>query len=63
MSPKPHTLAAEVDRVLKLSLSGARFEALAAMIKSHEDGRKFSQELMVKEPKEVLAMIEDWRKQ
>ena len=63
MKPKPHILAAEVDRALKLDLSNAQFETLAALIKSHEDGRKFSKELMAKSPQEVLAMIEGWRQQ
>lgn len=58
-----HALAVEVDRALKLNLSGGRFEALAQLIGSHKDTRKFSQELMAKSPQEVLAMIEKWRQQ
>lgn len=63
MTPKPYPLAAEVDRSLKLNLSNGRFEVLAAMIGSHEDGRKFSNELMALTPQQVLTMIEDWRQQ
>lgn len=61
MTTTPHTLAVEVDRVLKLRLNNGRFEVLAQMIAGHQDTRKFSQELMAKEPEEVLAMIERWR--
>lgn len=56
-----HSLAVEVDRALKLNLSNGRFEALAQLIGSHKDTIKFSQDLMIKTPQDVLAMIEIWR--
>ncbi len=55
--PKPHQLALEVDRCLKLNLSNGQFEVLAELIATYEDSRKIANEFMAKSPNEVLALI------
>ena len=57
--PKPHTLALEVDRTLKLNLSNGQFDILADLIDGYEDNKKFSKELMTKDRKDVLYILEN----
>lgn len=56
-TPMPHHLALEVDRCLKLNLNNRQFEMLAEFIDSYENSRQIANELMVKSPEEVLAIL------
>lgn len=59
IKPKPHSLAAEVDRTLKLSLNNGRFNRLVTLISGQEDRKKYARDLMAKKPQEVLSLIGD----
>jgi hypothetical protein len=58
LKPKPHSLALEVDRVLKLNLNNGRFEALVSFIDGYQDSQKISQELMRSKPEIVLDILQ-----
>jgi hypothetical protein len=57
LKPKPHSLALEVDRVLKLNLNNARFEVLVSFIDGYRDSQKISQELMQGDQQKVLDIL------
>jgi len=58
LKPKPHSLALEVDRALKLNLNNGRFETLASFIDGYQDSQKISQELMRSKPEIVLDILQ-----
>jgi hypothetical protein len=58
LKPKPHSLALEVDRVLKLNLNNGRFEVLVSFIDGYRDSQKIAKELMRGEPEIVLDILE-----
>ena len=58
LKPKPHVLALEVDRVLKLNLNNGRFEALVSFIDGYRDSQKIAKELMQDKPQKVLDILE-----
>ena len=57
MKQKPHALAVEIDRSMKLDLSNGQFEDLANFISKHEDSRKIMNELLQLTNAEVIVLI------
>ncbi len=54
-----HSLAGEVDRCLKLSLSNREFEVLASIIASNEDQDKAAKNLMSSPAAVTWALIKN----
>ncbi len=54
-----HSLAGEVDRCLKLSLSNREFEVLASIIESSEDRDETAKNLMSGTPAATWALIKN----
>ena len=59
----PYSLAAEIDRTLKLELSNGQFDALAVFLDGYQDSRKIAKELFMSSREDLLILIAHIRSQ